>query len=298
MNKEKLKKLQAEIEHLIPADEMAKLKAKLVKEIKEKEREILAGALEEKLKPLFKKLDIAEPTIDIKLPDLKIGDVAPRIELITLSGTELPPAIVNVPAANITVRPPKVIVKVPPPKITLKPTDVKIKFPPLDIPPFPDEIRIKEFEDFSRELFKFFKQQNLNVSMSDVDRGNPLPVTLIDARGKPFKFELPPMKGGGGGGGGPSVISLKDKIPKGYQKLTVAGSAVALTVPDDSNYAVLVCEDADIRWRDDGTDPDATTGMPLFANQPLALDGALLLSKFKAIRQTNSAVLHIAYYQK
>ena len=88
----------------------------------------------------------------------------------------------------------------------------------------------------------------------------------------------------------------------GYQQITDLSSAVGLTVPtlapDGSNqkptFALIICETQGVRWRDDGTSPSATVGMPLAAGVPLQYDGDL--NKIKFIQQTASAKLNISYY--
>lgn len=80
----------------------------------------------------------------------------------------------------------------------------------------------------------------------------------------------------------------------GYQRITSLSAATSLTVPTGATMAVIVCETQAIRWRDDGTDPTATVGMPLPTGSYLSYDGDL--RRFRAIEQTASAVLHISYY--
>jgi hypothetical protein len=88
----------------------------------------------------------------------------------------------------------------------------------------------------------------------------------------------------------------------GYQQITDLSSAVGLTVPllapDGSNqkptFALIICETQGVRWRDDGTSPTASVGMPLAAGVPLQYDGDL--NKIKFIQQTASAKLNISYY--
>ena len=85
--------------------------------------------------------------------------------------------------------------------------------------------------------------------------------------------------------------------PTGYQKLTVSNTAVGLTIPINSNRALIVVETASIRWRDDGTSPTSTDGIQIFQNQSLELDGGKCLSQFKAIKTGDTdATLHINYY--
>ena len=88
----------------------------------------------------------------------------------------------------------------------------------------------------------------------------------------------------------------------GYQQITDLSSAVGLTVPtlapDGSNQkptlALIICETQGVRWRDDGTAPSASVGMPLAAGVPLQYDGDL--NKIKFIQQSASAKLNVSYY--
>lgn len=88
----------------------------------------------------------------------------------------------------------------------------------------------------------------------------------------------------------------------GYQQITSLSSAQALTVPSvDANglavkpsIALITPETQGVRWRDDGTAPTASVGMPLAAGVTLQYDGDL--SKIKFIEQTASAKLNISYY--
>lgn len=88
----------------------------------------------------------------------------------------------------------------------------------------------------------------------------------------------------------------------GYQQITDLSSATGLTVPTTTpfgnNYkpvlAVIVSESADVRWRDDGTAPTASVGMPLATGVMLQYDGDL--SKIKFIQQSSGAKLNVSYY--
>ena len=93
-----------------------------------------------------------------------------------------------------------------------------------------------------------------------------------------------------------AVIQVQTGKPLGFQKLTVSDSAVGLTVPLNANRALIVVEDATIRWRDDGSDPSTTVGTPLLQNQSMVLDHEDSLAAFKAIRDDSTdAVLNITY---
>lgn len=88
----------------------------------------------------------------------------------------------------------------------------------------------------------------------------------------------------------------------GYQQITSLSGSTALTVPATDAYgnklkptvAFIVAESQAVRWRDDGTAPTASVGMPLAVGEPFAYDGDLTRIRF--IEQTASATLNIAYY--
>lgn len=88
----------------------------------------------------------------------------------------------------------------------------------------------------------------------------------------------------------------------GYQQLGTLSSATGLTVPTQTpngsstkaNFALIVAETQNVRWRDDGVDPTASVGMLLVAGTPLQYDGDL--SKIKFIETTASAKLNVSYY--
>lgn len=88
----------------------------------------------------------------------------------------------------------------------------------------------------------------------------------------------------------------------GYQQITSLSSSAALTVPVvDANglnvkptIAIITPEVAGVRWRDDGTAPTATVGMPLASGVTLQYDGDL--TKIRFIQQTAGAIINISYY--
>lgn len=80
----------------------------------------------------------------------------------------------------------------------------------------------------------------------------------------------------------------------GYQRITNLSSATALTVPTGATRALIVAESQAVRWRDDGTDPTASVGMPVATSTYLSYDGDL--SRIKFIEQTASATLNVTYY--
>lgn len=88
----------------------------------------------------------------------------------------------------------------------------------------------------------------------------------------------------------------------GYQQITSLSSATGLTVPatdkagnkQQPTFALIIAETQGVRWRDDGTNPTASVGMPLAVGVPLQYDGDL--SNIKFIEQAASAKLNISYY--
>lgn len=89
----------------------------------------------------------------------------------------------------------------------------------------------------------------------------------------------------------------------GYQQLDSLSSAAGLTVPSrdptsgmttKANFALIVAEAQDVRWRDDGTDPTATVGMLLKTGVIFQYDGDL--SKIKFIETAGSAKVNVSYY--
>ena len=89
----------------------------------------------------------------------------------------------------------------------------------------------------------------------------------------------------------------------GYQQITSLSSATGLTVPTrdpatgttmKANFALITAEAQALRWRDDGTDPTSSVGMPLAVGVTLQYDGDL--SKIKFIQQTAGGIVNISYY--
>lgn len=87
-----------------------------------------------------------------------------------------------------------------------------------------------------------------------------------------------------------------------YQQITSLSSAASLTVPSKSNQgldgtpamALIRCETQAVRYRDDGTAPTASVGMPLAVGDVLEYDGDM--KKIQFIEQTASAKLNVIYY--
>lgn len=67
------------------------------------------------------------------------------------------------------------------------------------------------------------------------------------------------------------------------------------TVNKKVSYVTIRCATANVRWRDDGTDPTATVGVPLNAGEILEYDGNPAAIKFIRTASTDAA-LDISYY--
>ncbi len=82
--------------------------------------------------------------------------------------------------------------------------------------------------------------------------------------------------------------------PLGYEQITGLSAAKGLTVPAAATVCKIVALTQAVRWRDDGTDPTATVGMPLAVDTELQYGGDLSAIKF--IEQTASAEINVSYY--
>jgi hypothetical protein len=80
----------------------------------------------------------------------------------------------------------------------------------------------------------------------------------------------------------------------GYQQITSLSSAASLTVPSGATAALIVASTQNIRWRDDGTNPTASVGMPVLVDTYFTYDGDL--NRIRFIEQSSGAVLNVSYY--
>jgi hypothetical protein len=84
-------------------------------------------------------------------------------------------------------------------------------------------------------------------------------------------------------------------VPLGYQQITSLSAAAALTVPTGTTSAVIVAEAQAVRYRDDGTAPTSSVGIPVAVGAVLQYTGRLGAIQF--IEQTSGAKLNISYYR-
>ena len=90
----------------------------------------------------------------------------------------------------------------------------------------------------------------------------------------------------------------------GYQQIVGAVASTALTVPSRDPVtglagtpiqAVIICDGAGIRWRDDGVAPTASVGMPIAVGTTFVYDGDL--TRLRIIQQAATATINVAYYK-
>lgn len=88
----------------------------------------------------------------------------------------------------------------------------------------------------------------------------------------------------------------------GYEQIVALSASIGLNAPaTDANglscrpsFALISCEAAAVRWRDDGGVPTASVGMPLAAGVTLQYDGDIARIRF--IQQSAGAKLNVSYY--
>ena len=100
-----------------------------------------------------------------------------------------------------------------------------------------------------------------------------------------------------GSGALPVWIAGYGKIPLGYQQLVLTSAAQALTVPAGATVAAIyvTASGGVARYRDDGTAPTATAGMPLSTGAQFIYSGALAVIEF-ILGSGATATLDISYY--
>lgn len=96
------------------------------------------------------------------------------------------------------------------------------------------------------------------------------------------------------------TLAYKAYKPTAYEQLTVSSSAVGLTASKykpstgrPANLAFIRVAGGNVRYRQDGTDPTASVGVPVNVGETLNLEGDL--ASYKFIRQSVDATLDIEY---
>lgn len=93
-------------------------------------------------------------------------------------------------------------------------------------------------------------------------------------------------------------------FPRGYAQYTNLAAAISLddapatgvkqSAAGSFSRALLQAENADIRWRDDGTNPTATVGFILPAGESYVYEGDI--ADLKLIQVSAGAILNVGYY--
>ena len=113
---------------------------------------------------------------------------------------------------------------------------------------------------------------------------------------------LGPAAAQNGGNGKPNSVYA---TPLGYCQFTAQSSAQLLsavtptstttcTPPARATWAQITVETAGVRWRDDGTAPTASIGMPIAAGGVFTYNGNMGAIQF--IAQSGSPVVDISFY--
>lgn len=89
----------------------------------------------------------------------------------------------------------------------------------------------------------------------------------------------------------------------GSQTLVVSSTALSLTVPQGTKWALINVQTAGIRYRTDGTDPTATVGIPVASGAVIdrvlvgGLDWINWLKKVRMIRSSGTdADVYVEFY--
>ncbi len=95
----------------------------------------------------------------------------------------------------------------------------------------------------------------------------------------------------------PDVV-IQDIYTSSYEKITGLSAVQTLTVPSGATKCMIVPEGQGIRWRYDGTDPDATTGMPVLASDFLIINNSEIpMGNIEMIETAASATVHVLYWR-
>jgi len=98
-----------------------------------------------------------------------------------------------------------------------------------------------------------------------------------------------------------AVHSAYRWTPLGYAQTSNLASAASfaglgISVPTDTIMILISCEGGAIRWRDDGTAPTASVGMPLTDGQEFQYT-VVDFSKINFIAQSGSPILNFGFYK-
>lgn len=90
------------------------------------------------------------------------------------------------------------------------------------------------------------------------------------------------------------VVADAPRVPLGYMRHADWTGAWRPVPPDGALSALVRVEGGTVRWRDDGTEPDETHGMPMYDGDPLQYDLTTQALWFFPV--DGAAVLHVSFY--
>lgn len=90
-----------------------------------------------------------------------------------------------------------------------------------------------------------------------------------------------------------SIILDANWEPCGYEQNDTLDTVQSLK--HKGRAALIQAEGQDIRWRDDGVDPDGTTGMLLVSETDMFYTGDL--TKLRFIETAAGGILNVSYYK-
>lgn len=292
MDEASLRQLRGAIDEALGDGDISTLQDQLLKEVNAKQRkQIIAQLSAEVQKSMKAQLSVIAEQITADNEKDKQQLIAAFKEAIKQAWTVKLPTI-NVPKPEVTVNVPAIKVpEIKAPSVTVQPAEV-------NIPPFPDTMTVPGLLDKLQAIYDVLMQLlDRPEVMGEYHNGNPLPVQLIDLDGKAYKAR----------GGGSFVSSTGGNfetpgVPVGYLQMTVSTAAVGITdIPDGATRAVVTVENDTIRWRDDGTAPTNSVGMPAVSLQSLELPTSGSIANFQAIRDANATgdvLLNISFYKR
>jgi hypothetical protein len=81
--------------------------------------------------------------------------------------------------------------------------------------------------------------------------------------------------------------------PRGYQQITMTTLKAVFTVPPGASAAYVTVEAQAMRWRDDGTAPTASVGLPVAVGVTVTFTNLAAVQFFP---QASGSILNISYY--
>lgn len=192
MNKEILENVKKKIDDTLKAKgidpTISDFNKKLKEELEKQAMDKIAEAISAKV------VEVVDGIVEDKIKGIQTDQEQFKQEVIdAIKGIEINNQVeVNSPDVNI----PEIIIpeiKVPEPK-------VKIDIPKIDVPKveMPKEMEVKGFMSFVKAVFEILKNQ-ITVRLGGIDRDRPLPVILVDEKGRYYKALQSLVSSGGGG---------------------------------------------------------------------------------------------------